>query len=145
MQGKQKLCIHIVWGGDVFTCFFCDQFEELHIVFIEVKLIINNAPWTYVYPNTIKTYLTPIYLLFSIQLLCYSNTTSDVIRNVTVLSSTTDKINCISNHFWHRWRHEYIVNLCETQWQSKLNINSLKIMLCWFMLKRWQGTFGEFP
>ena len=99
----------------MFTCFFCDQFEELHIVFIEVKLIINNAPLTYVYPNTIKTYLTPNDLLFGRQLLCYSNTTSVVIRDLTVLSSTTDKINCISNHFWHRWRHEYIVNLCETQ------------------------------
>ena len=26
--------------------FFCDLFEELHIVFIEVRLIINNAPLT---------------------------------------------------------------------------------------------------
>ena len=97
------------------TCFFCDRFEELQTVFIEVKLIINNAPLTYVYPNTIKTYLTPNHLLFGRQLLCYSNTTSTVVRNLTVLSSTTDKINRISNHFWHRWRHEYVVNLCETQ------------------------------
>ena len=29
--------------------FFCDHFEEQHIVFIEVKGIINNAPLTYVY------------------------------------------------------------------------------------------------
>ena len=53
-------------------------------------MIINNAPLTYVYPNTIKTYLTPNQLLFGRQLLCYSNTTSAVIRNLTVLSSTTD-------------------------------------------------------
>ena len=61
------------------------------------------------------------------QLLCYSNTTSTVVRNLTVLSSTTDKINRISNHFWHRWRHEYVVNLRETQQASKLNINSQKL------------------
>ena len=84
---------------------FCDYFEELHLVFIEVKLIINKAPLTYVYPNTIKTYLILNHLLFSKQLLCYSKTTSAVIRNLTVLSSTADKINCIRNHFWHRWRH----------------------------------------
>ena len=108
--------------------FFWDHFEEMRL--IEVKLIINNASLTYVYPNTIKTYLTPNHLLFGRQLLCYSNTTSAVIRNLTVLSSTTDKINRISNHFWHRWRHEYVVNLCETQRASKLNINSQKIMLC---------------
>ena len=97
---------------------------------IEVKLIINNAPLTYIYPNTIKTYLTPNHLLFDRQLLCYSNTTSTVVRNLTVLSSTADKINRISNHSWHRWRHEYVVKLCETQRASKLNINFKKIMLC---------------
>ena len=80
------------------TCFFCDHFEELQTVFIEVKLIINTAPLTYVYPNSIKTYLTPNHLLFGRQLLCYSNTTSTVVRNLTVLSSTTDKINRITNH-----------------------------------------------
>ena len=106
------------------TCFFCDRFEELQTVFIEVKLIINNAPLTYVYPNTLKTYLTPNRLLFGRRLLCYSNTTSAVIRNLTILSSTTDMVNRISNHFWHRWRHEYVVNLRETQRASKLNINS---------------------
>ena len=108
------------------TCFFCDRFEELQTVFIEVKLIINNAPLTYVYPNTIKTYLTPNRLLFGRRLLCYSNTASAVIRNLTILSSTTDMVNRISNHFWHRWRHEYVVNLRETQQASKLNINSQK-------------------
>ena len=111
------------------TCFFCDHFEELQTVLIQVKLIVNNAPLTYVYPNTIEAYLTPNHLLFGRQLLCYSNTTSTVDRNLTVLSSTTDKINHISNHFWHRWRHEYAVNLRETQQASKLNMNSQKIML----------------
>ena len=28
------------------TCFFCDHFEELQTVLIQVKLIINNAPLT---------------------------------------------------------------------------------------------------
>ena len=41
------------------TCFFCNQFEELRTVLVEIELIINNTPLTYVYPNTIKTFLTP--------------------------------------------------------------------------------------
>ena len=97
---------------------------------IEVKLIINNAHLKYVYPNTIKTCLTLDHLFFGRQLLYYSNTTSTVVRNLAVLSRTTDKINRISNDFWHRWRHEYVVNLRETEQTSKLNINSQKIMLC---------------
>ena len=113
------------WGGgdtgDVHLPFycnhlrFCNHFEELKTLLMEVKLIINNAPLTYVYPNTIKTCLTLNHLLFGRQLLYYANTTSTVVRNLTVLSSTTDKINRISNHFWHRGRHEYVVNLRETQ------------------------------
>ena len=71
--------------------FFCNHFEELHTVFIEVKLIINNSPLTYVFPNTIKTYLTPNHLLFGRELL-YCFNTSPVIKNLTILSSTADKI-----------------------------------------------------
>ena len=65
----------------------------------KVELIINNAPLIYVYPNTINTCLTPNYLLFDRQLVQSSNKTSTEDANLTVLSSTTDKINRISNHF----------------------------------------------
>ena len=106
--------------------FFGITLKNYKLLF-EVELIFNNKPLTYVYPNTIETSFTPNHLLFSRQLLYSSNTTSNLVRNLTVLSGTTDKINCISNHFWDRWRLGYVVNLGETQQTSKLNINSLKI------------------
>ena len=90
----------------------------------KVELIINNKPLTYVYRNAIET---PNHLSFGRQLLCSFNTTSTVVRNLTVLSSTTDKINHISNHFLDRWRNGYVINLCETQRTSKLNIDFLKV------------------
>ena len=105
---------------------FCNHFEELQTVLIEVKLVINNAPLTYVYLNTIKTCLTPNHLLFGSQLLYYSNTTSHGVRNLTVLLSAADKINRISNHILDRWRHEYVANLRAKQRTSKLNISSAK-------------------
>ena len=37
------------------TCFFCNHLEELQTVLFQVKLIINNAPLTYAYQNTIET------------------------------------------------------------------------------------------
>ena len=76
--------------------FFCNQFEELQTVLFEVELIINNAPLTYVYLSTIETCLTPNHLLFGNQLLYSSNKTSSVVRNLTALSSTTDKIHYMS-------------------------------------------------
>ena len=66
-------------------------------------------------------------MLFGRQLLYSSNTKSIVVRNLTVLSSTTNQINRVSNHFLDRWRHEHRVNLRETQRTSKLNINFLRI------------------
>ena len=105
----------------------CNYFEEPQNKLFEVELIINNAPLIYVYPNTIETCLTPNYLLFGRQQLLSSNTTSTVAANLTVLSSTTDEINRISNHFWDRQRHEYVVNLPELQRISKLNIKREKI------------------
>ena len=122
---------------------FCDHFEELQTVLTDVKLIINSAPLTYVYPNTIKTYLTTNHLLLGRQLLFCSNTISTVVSTLIVLSSTTDRIDRISNHFWHRWGHEYVVSLRETQRASKLTINSQKIMLCQFITKRCPDIFGE--
>ena len=94
---------------------FCNDFAELEIESFELKLIINNAPLKYVYPNTKETCLSPNHLLFGRQLLYSCNTTSTVAPNLIILSSTTDEINYISNHLWDRSRHEYVVNLRQTQ------------------------------
>ena len=72
----------------------------------EAELVIN-LPLTYVYPNTCKTCLTAIDLLFGRQLSHSPNTTW--------------------SHFGDSWRQEYAVNISEIQRRSKLNINSLKI------------------
>ena len=39
------------------TC-FCNHSAEAETVLCKVELIINNAPLTYIYPNTIQTCLT---------------------------------------------------------------------------------------
>ena len=66
-------------------------------------------------------------MLFDRQLSYYSNTTLIIVRNLTVLSSATDRINRVRNYFWDKWRHEYVINPCETQRISKANINPSKI------------------
>ena len=104
--------------------FFSNHFKELQTVLFEVELIISNAPLTYVYPNTIdETCLKPTHLLFGRQLLYSSNTTSTVVRNLTVLSRTADKINRISNHFLDRWRHEFTWNTMNIKIKNRLPKN----------------------
>ena len=65
--------------------------------------------------HTIETCLTPNHLLFGRLLLYFSNTTSILAANLTILSSSTNKINRISNNWWDRRRHEHVVDLRETQ------------------------------
>ena len=67
VEGFQIL---LTWDRSIyypFFCshlFFCNHFEDLQTVLIEVKLIINNAPLTY--QNTIKICLTLNHLLLFI-------------------------------------------------------------------------------
>ena len=96
----------------------------LQLSYIYWLIHFNNALLIYVYANTIKVCLTLNHLLFGRQLLFSSNTTSAT-TNLTVLSSITDKINLISNHFWDRRSYEYVVNLHETQRAWKFNIIQL--------------------
>ena len=84
------------------------------------------------------------------QLLYSSNTASTVVKHLTVLSSTTDKINRISNNFFDRWRHEFMrdtTNSKYNKYKSKVNIDSPKINIIdsVFSMKRCPDTFGRFP
>ena len=126
------------------TCFFRNHFEELQTMLFEVELIITNKLLTYVYPNAMKICFTPNHLLFGRRLLYSSNTTSTVVRNLTVLWGTTDKINRISNHFLDRWRYGYVINLCETQQILKLNINSLKINVNYIVIVFYEKVIWHF-
>ena len=47
---------------------FCNHSEELQTMLFEVELIINDVTLIHVYPNTVETCLTTIYLLFGRQL-----------------------------------------------------------------------------
>ena len=71
-----------------------------------------------------ETCLTPNHLLFGRQLLHSSNTISTVVRNLTILSSTTDKINYISNHFLDWWRHEFTRDTTSI----KINVNDIVLV-----------------
>ena len=46
---------------------FFSPFKEIQTVLFEAELILGNAPLTYVYPNTLETFLTPNHLLFGRQ------------------------------------------------------------------------------
>ena len=149
-QGEHALPI---FYNHLFFFFFLSFFLFFAITLENYKLYWScidyyNVPRTFVYPNLIQICLTHNHLLFGRQLLYSCNRTSTVVTNLTVLSSITDKINRISNHFWDRWRNENVVNLRETQRTSKLKINFPKISVNDIMLvyvEKVPRQFGELP
>lgn len=88
-------------------------FEEMQTVLVEVEQIINNRPLTYAYPNDIECCLTPNHLLFGRNLQYTSNDKSPI--DIQFDETSADRVTTTIQHFWERWRREYVVNLRETQ------------------------------
>ena len=88
-------------------------FEEMQTVLVEVEQILNNRPLTYAYPNDLECCLTPNHLLYG-RNLPYTATNKSPI-NVIFDEHSAEKVTRVINHFWNRWRNEYVVNLRESQ------------------------------
>ena len=119
-------CGILLWYLFAIICFFAITLKKYKLCLLKLNWSFKMHLW-HAFTQILSKHLIPNHLLFGRQLLSYSNTPSAVIKNLAVLSSTTDKINRISSYFWHRWRYEFVVNLRKTQRTSKLNINSQKL------------------
>jgi len=93
----------------------------MQTVLMEVEQILNNSPLTYTYPNDLESCLTPNHLLYGRNLPYQSEGSSPVVTNFDKHSIT--KITNILNHFWDRWRHEYVVNLRESHKSIKQHMH----------------------
>ena len=81
----------------------------------QMQSIVNNRPLIYVYLTELKTCITLNHLLFG-RTLSFSN--PEPVPLITESSSFnlySSKISNIINHFWDRWRKEYITSLREYQ------------------------------
>ena len=78
---------------------------------LEIELIVNNRPITYVYPNELEECLTPNHLLFSRRLESKSLSNHDTPLVVADPGNYFPLINNLLEHFWNRWRQEYLTEL----------------------------------
>ena len=75
--------------------------------------MINNRPITYFNEDESESCLAPNHLLFGRTLLLSNSLTTDLsYPNPNLIIKPTKLLNII-NHFWDRWRKEYLVNLQE--------------------------------
>ena len=102
------------------------MFDELQTILLEIELIINNRPLTYIYTGSTKLPLTPSQLVFSRNLNHSSLSESPVNVEIDIYEHR-EKLTNITYHLWHRWHTEYVTNLREYQKLRSLNKNSLYI------------------
>ncbi|XP_049882518.1 uncharacterized protein LOC126378330 [Pectinophora gossypiella] len=99
-------------------------YEELSTLFVQVEAILNSRPLTPLSSDPTDLYpLTPGHFLIGRPL------TS--LPSPALLDVNPNRLNCyqrieqMKNHFWNRWRHEF---LCELQHRAKWRINKGELL-----------------
>ena len=98
-------------------------FDELQTILLEIALVNNNRPLTHIYTDSTELWLTPNQLVFS-KNLNHSSLSESLVNAEIDIYEHKEKLTNIVNHFWHRWRTEYVTNSPEYQKLRSLNSNS---------------------
>ena len=88
-------------------------FSELQVLLYEIELVLNSRPLGFVYDNDLQEILTPNHLLFGCKLYTCNSSIQDNVEINLVLPKRVHHINMLLNHFWSRWRNEYVTSLRE--------------------------------
>ena len=88
-------------------------FNELQALLYEIELALNSGPLGFVYENDLEEILTPHHLLFRHKLYTCNCSIKDNVEINSVLPKRVHHIDMLLNHFWSRWRNEYVTSLRE--------------------------------
>lgn len=92
-------------------------YEELLTVIVEVEMILNCRPWSYISSEDSEELLTPSYLFCSHGIRCLPDKRSSEAEDSDTdvqpqdLDERMRYLSNITNHFWKRWRNEYLLEL----------------------------------
>ena len=109
MVSSVKNCLRKVLGNARLT------FDELSTLLTEVQSTLNSRPLTYEYNEVEEEVLTPSHLIYGrrIKTLPDEVVEPDDARSEENCSSRFKYLSTRLEHFWQRWRKEYLVNLRE--------------------------------
>ena len=122
MIGLTKRCLRKVIGRAKFT------HDELVTAVTEIESILNSRPISYIMSSgDLEEPLTPSHLIVGRRLLnlpdniCYSSTTDEFTVNTSpfLLNKRMRYLHSTIDHFWTRWRDEYLLNLREGHYDNK--------------------------
>jgi hypothetical protein len=129
-----KRCLKKIIGKSKLT------YEELLTAVIEVEAIINSRPLSYVSMDDLEEPLTPSHLLVGRRLLSIpdhipSNHPRDYNTSNSELNDRMRHLNNILDHFWTRWKKEYLLELREchrhphqTRGSDKINVGDVVVV-----------------
>ena len=109
MVSSVKNCLRKVLGNARLT------FDELSTLLTEVEATLNSRPLTYEYNEVEEEVLTPSHLIYGrrIKTLPDEVVEPDDARSEENCSSRFKYLSTRLEHFWQRWRKEYLANLRE--------------------------------
>ena len=129
-----KGCLKKVLGKKRIT------YVELQTLINEIKLILNNRPIAADYDDDMEAILTPNHLLFGRRLES-TNYDVEIPLEMSSLGNTDKKaakrkklIETMVNHYWQRWRKEYLSSLRESQriprqrFSTKITISNIVLI-----------------
>ena len=110
-SGDIKRCLRKVIRQAKFT------YDELLTAIIEVEMVLNSRPLSYMSADDLDEPLTPFHLIVGRRLMSapdHSDQDSDEFEvTPDTLTRETRHLSLIVNRFWERWRREYLVELRE--------------------------------
>lgn len=128
MVRSVKRCLKKTIGGVRLAC------EELMTVIAEVEMILNSRPLSYVSSSEEDEPFTPSHLLHRRRLLSLPDhrftadlSDLDVELSPTDLSKRANHLSNLMNHFWHRWKNEYLIELRDSHRHPGKSSNSTSI------------------
>ena len=90
------------------------NFHELETVTNEIELLLNSRPLGALHDDDLEEPLTPNHLFYGRQL--HFNKYNDSVEDgVFDAHKRIEYLETVLNHFWNRWRSEYIPSLLEYQ------------------------------
>ena len=117
MVQAMKRCLRKVIGKARMT------YDELHTALVEVEAILNSRPISYISSEDMDEPLTPSHLLLGHRLCtlpCSVTRSKDPESGGSEdLSRRMQHLNQILEHFWKRWRSEYLMGLRESHAHSQ--------------------------
>ena len=102
------------------------MYDELVTVVTEIEMILNSRPLSFVSSEDLDEPLTPSHLLTGRRLLCLPDPPPDVDPDYggtsVELSLRARYLNTLLDHYWQRWKREYLLELREQHRTSRKNV-----------------------